>query len=353
MINPITGKRVYFLAYTLVWIIFTMIQTSIEFFIFKTSFHFALIDSVVFSFLFFILGIAMWFPVRYMSFSDKKVLSSFFNHILLGVVMLSIWIFTGYLITKYLIAGNSEALVFLETSLPYRAVLGALIFILLIMLYYLMVYSENLREKVSNEVNLKTLIKEAELSALKAQINPHFLFNSLNSVSSLTMRDPSAARKMIIQLSEFLRYSLKHKEKEVTSLDEEMQNIDRYLEIEKIRFEGRLIFEKNIPDICRLLQLPNMILQPLFENAIKHGVHESLEPVTIKLECNCNKDHLNIFISNNYDETFQSRKGAGIGLNNISSRLKLIYGDDDLLKTSGINGIYKVELTIPLKNNEE
>jgi len=249
MINPITGKRVYFLAYTLVWIIFTMIQTSIEFFIFKTSFHFALIDSVVFSFLFFILGIAIWFPVRYMSFSDKKVLSSFFNHILLGVVMLSIWIFTGYLITKYLIAGNSEALVFLETSLPYRAVLGALIFILLIMLYYLMVYSENLREKVSNEVNLKTLIKEAELSALKAQINPHFLFNSLNSVSSLTMRDPSAARKMIIQLSEFLRYSLKHKEKEVTSLDEEMQNIDRYLEIEKIRFEGRLIFEKNIPDI--------------------------------------------------------------------------------------------------------
>jgi len=349
MINPITGNRVYFLAYTLVWFIFTVIQTSVEFFIFDTSLQFAITDSAVFSFLFFILGIVMWFPVRYMSFSEKRVLSSFFNHLLLGLVMLSLWIFSGYLILKFFIAGDESSMKFLETSLPYRSIMGALVFILLIMLYYLMVYSENLKRKINNEANLKTLIREAELSALKAQINPHFLFNSLNSVSSLTMRDPAGARKMIIQLSEFLRYALKHKEKEVTSLDEEIQNIDRYLEIEKIRFEGRLIFEKNIPEDCKLLNLPNMILQPLFENAIKHGVYESLEPVTIHMDCLHNSDFLVITITNNYDEAFHARKGAGIGLRNISSRLKLIYGADDLIITSGENGVYTVILKIPLK----
>jgi len=349
MINPITGNRVYFLAYTLVWIMFTLIQTGVEFFVFNTSFEFGFTASVVFNFLFFILGIAMWFPVRYMSFSEKRILAGLLNHFVLGVVMLLLWIFSGYYILKFFFGGDLSALGFLDSSMPYRAVIGSLIFILMIMLYYLMVYSENLKQKINNEASLKTLIREAELSALKAQINPHFLFNSLNSVSSLTMRDPARARKMIIELSEFLRYSLKHKEKEVTSLEDEIQNITRYLEIEKIRFEGRLIFEKDIPDDCRSLRLPNMILQPLFENAIKHGVYESLEPVTIRMECAFNSGYLVITISNNYDAENVPRTGAGIGLKNISSRLKLIYGGDDLLSISGNEGIFSVKLRIPEK----
>ncbi len=349
MINPITGNRVYFLAYTLVWIMFTLIQTGVEFFVFNTSFEFGFTASVVFNFLFFILGIAMWFPVRYMSFSEKRILAGLLNHFVLGVVMLFLWIFSGYYILKFFFGGDLSALGFLDSSMPYRAVIGSLIFILMIMLYYLMVYSENLKQKINNEASLKTLIREAELSALKAQINPHFLFNSLNSVSSLTMRDPARARKMIIELSEFLRYSLKHKEKEVTSLEDEIQNITRYLEIEKIRFEGRLIFEKDIPDDCRSLRLPNMILQPLFENAIKHGVYESLEPVTIRMECASNSGYLVITISNNYDAENVPRTGAGIGLKNISSRLKLIYGGDDLLSISGNEGIFSVKLRIPEK----
>jgi two-component system LytT family sensor kinase len=351
MNNPITGNRVYFLAYLLVWIIFAVIQASIEFFVFETSMGFALTDSLVFNFIFVILGIAMWYPVRYMSFSEKNVIPAILNHLVLGVAMLFLWAFTGYIILKVFIGGDQFLLSFLELSMPYRSVIGMLIFILLIMLYYLIVYSENLKQRINTEANLKTLVREAELSALKAQINPHFLFNSLNSVSSLTMRDPSRARKMIIELSEFLRYSLKHKEKEVTSLEEEIQNITRYLEIEKIRFEGRLIFEMEVPGECKSLRLPNMILQPLFENAIKHGVYESIEPVTIHLKCECNSEFLTIVISNNYDASIADTTGAGIGLKNISSRLKLIYGNDDLLKSSGYNGIYKVILKIPVKVN--
>jgi two-component system, LytTR family, sensor kinase len=352
MINPITGKRVYFTAYTLVWIIFAVIQTSVEFFVFNTTLGFAITDSIVFNLLFFLLGIAIWFPVKYMSFSEKKLLSGFLNHLVLGVIMLLTWDFSGYLIIKYLTGANEQAISFLSLSMPYRSVFGALIFILMIMLYYLMVYSENLKQKINNEANLRTLVREAELSALKAQINPHFLFNSLNSISSLTMRDPSSARKMIIELSDFLRYSLKHKEREETSLEEELQNIKRYLEIEKIRFESRLKFEMKIPEECKKLRVPNMILQPLFENAIKHGVYESLEPVSIQMDAICKMGYLIITILNDYDPSLAPRKGAGIGLKNINSRLKLIYGREDLLSATGENNIFIVRLRIPADLNE-
>jgi LytS/YehU family sensor histidine kinase len=268
---------------------------------------------------------------------------------LLGAAMLFLWIFTGYLLLRSFIGGDTESVLFLDESIPFRSVIGGLIFLLIIMLYYLMVYSENLKQKINNEANLKTLVREAELSALKAQINPHFLFNSLNSVSSLTIRDPLKARRMIIELSEFLRYSLKYKEKEETSLDEEIQNIRRYLEIEKIRFETRLGFEMVVPENCKMQSLPNMILQPLFENAIKHGVYESLETVTIRLGCEINSDFLVLTISNNYDKSCHGKTGAGIGLKNINSRLKLIYGSDNLLSVSGINGIFTVILKIPVK----
>jgi two-component system LytT family sensor kinase len=349
MINPITGNRVYFLAYLLVWVFFATIQTSIEFLMFNTSLVFAITDSLIYNFLFFILGISMWFPVRYMSFSEKKVFVAILSHMLLGAAMLFLWIFAGYFLLKGFIGGDSDSLLFLDASMPFRSVIGGLIFILMIMLYYLMVYSENLKQKINDEANLKTLVREAELSALKAQINPHFLFNSLNSVSSLTIRDPLKARKMIIELSEFLRYSLKFKEKEETSLNEEIQNIRRYLEIEKIRFETRLVFEIEIPEECKTQRLPNMILQPLFENAIKHGVYESLETVTIKLGCEIKSGYLVLTISNNYDKSYHGKAGAGIGLRNISSRLKLIYGNDNLLSVSGNDGIFTVILKIPVK----
>lgn len=347
MINPITGKRVYFIAYVLVWIILFFVQTSIEFFAFGTSITFAFADSLIYNLLFLILGITMWFPVRYMSLSEKSMLPSLLNHVLLGIVMLLIWNYSGYVILRYLFHGDGSALKFLETGMTYRLIVGALLFILLITIYYLIVYSENLKQKINDEANLKTLIREAELNALKSQINPHFLFNSLNSISSLTIRDPGKARKMIIELSEFLRYSLKHKEKEQTSLEEEIENIARYLEIERIRFEGKLIFKMVIPEECKKLRLPNMILQPLFENAIKHGVYESLDPVTINMTCECNSAFLLITIVNNYDPDFSGGKGNGIGLKNIAGRLRLIYGMEGLLSASGQNGEFKITLSIP------
>ena len=236
---------------------------------------------------------------------------------------------------------------FLNDSLPGRAITDFLIYAILVLLFSLVTYNQNLREKINNENNLRALVREAELNMLKTQINPHFLFNSLNSISLLIKRDQNKAREMIIKLSDFLRYSLKFGEQEQIQLQDEIENMDRYLEIEKIRFGDKLIFEKNVADEARMLPIPNMILQPLMENAVKHGVYESLEPIHIQLVVKKEGRFLLIEVNNEYDTESVSSKGAGIGLKNIKERLLLLYGRSDLINYSGDNGVFKVNLIIP------
>ena len=204
-----------------------------------------------------------------------------------------------------------------------------------------------LEAKNLNETKLNLLVKESELNVLRSQLNPHFLFNSLNSISSLTISDPETARDMIIKLSEFLRYALRHSEREKTRFSDEIKNIELYLQIEKIRFGEKLIFEKEIGKGCEQGLIPNMILQPLFENAVKHGVYESTEPITIRMSCEGVARNMEIRIRNNFDSSQVSRKGAGIGLRNVRNRLMLIYGRDDLVQIHKSENEFEVKLQIP------
>ena len=183
---------------------------------------------------------------------------------------------------------------------------------------------------------------------LRSQINPHFLFNSLNSVSSLTITDPEKARDMVIKLSDFMRYALSKKDEQPVSLRSELENLRLYLEIEKVRFGDRLSTEENIDAECLDVKMPVMILQPLYENAIKHGVYESTERVNIRTSVKCRNGFLEIVISNNYDQTVTTpSKGTGTGLMNVSKRLDIFYSKRASMKTTKENGIYTVSLFIP------
>ena len=137
---------------------------------------------------------------------------------------------------------------------------------LVILTYYLFESLTNLSEKKAKEARLESLIKETELKMLRSQINPHFLFNSLNSVSSLTITDPEKARDMVIKLSEFMRYALSRKDEQPVSFRSELENLRLYLNIEKVRFGDRLSIEENIDENCLEIKMPVMLLQPLYEN---------------------------------------------------------------------------------------
>ena len=236
---------------------------------------------------------------------------------------------------------------FLNQTVVWRAMLGGLIYLVLVLIYYLVVNSHKLQERTRQEERLKGLVRDAELNLLKSQINPHFLFNSLNSISSLTMSNPDEAREMIIRLSDFLRYSLKHRENEYVPLREELGRMKDYLAIEKVRFGEKLLYEFKLSGECEEFPVPTMIFQPLFENAIRHSVYESVEPVTIKFSCTCEEEYMITEISNDYDPAVPSRKGTGVGLQNVRQRISLSYKEKGNVQWEDQDGIFTVRILFP------
>ena len=329
------------------WFVIAIIQTLLILFSTDLEFIIALTDSLVFNFLYAVLAMTIWYPIRYGNPGGKLSLGIIVTYFMVGLLVLIGWLFLGFTALKLILTEHETYFIFLNDSFIARVSTGILYYGVTLLIYHLIIYNRELEAKKLNETQLNLLVKESELNVLRSQLNPHFLFNSLNSISSLTISDPSMARDMIIKLSEFLRYALKHGEREKTRLAEELKNIELYLEIEKIRFGEKLIFEKNINEECEGGLIPNMILQPLFENAVKHGVYESTEPIRIVMSCRGIVEGLEITIRNNFDTGQVSRKGAGIGLKNVRNRLLLIYSSDELLTVNKSDGIFEVKLVIP------
>ena len=152
---------------------------------------------------------------------------------------------------------------------------------------------------------------------------------------------------MIIKLSEYLRYSLSNEEQQLTTLETELSNIKLYLEIEKIRFGERLDFQFNCKREVLDAKIPAMILQPLFENAIKHGVYESTETINIIFEGKLEGGNLQVSLQNDFDKDARKIKGEGIGLKNVQQRLFLIFKKNDLLKITQLENSFKISINIP------
>jgi len=243
--------------------------------------------------------------------------------------------------------GNVEYENFLLVTLPARLFMGLLFYTLIILFYYLHIYYVSFKTNQLKTAALNSIIKETQLELLQSQLNPHFIFNSLNSISSLTLSDPGRAQDMVIKLSSFLRYSLGQKTSQLVPFYEELSNCLLYLEIEKTRFGNRLALENEVSDECMEDKVPNMIMQPLIENAVKHGVYESTEQVVIKVSCKRENDLLVITIANNYEPEKKRTTGKNMGIKNVKERLNLLYGKGEWVKITNTNNLFTVTLRIP------
>lgn len=259
---------------------------------------------------------------------------------------MALWFYFSDNLLRYIFKNDAYNAI-LDTFIGWRLFIGLLLYFNITLTYYVIVYYENFKDKIIGEAKLQSLIKEAELNYLKAQINPHFLFNSLNSVSSLTVSDPEKASEMITKLSEYLRYSLAAGKREISPFFNELNNVEAYLDIEKIRFGRKLNFNPQVDAECMQGKIPALILQPIIENAVKHGVSESLVPVEIKLDCRKFNNLLDISISNTYDPGAPLNKGTGLGIDSVKNRLLLIYDRDDLVRISKKNNEFNVRIFIP------
>jgi len=213
---------------------------------------------------------------------------------------------------------------------------------------YLFLYYDNYKEKVENEASLKNLLTEAELKNLKFQINPHFIFNSLNSIASLTHISAERAASMTIKLADFMRSTLTNT-KPFSTLDDELKNCRMYVDIEKIRFGDKFTFDESVDESLLEEEIPSMILQPLFENAIKYGVYEAIDTVKILFTAEKISGNIKISVENNFESGGEKHKGEGIGLSNISKRMQILYNQNDLVKIEKGENHFRVILFFPLK----
>lgn len=349
MPNPFLVSKQYSISYVLVWVLIAGAHLSVLFFFNNQDLLNSIVDALVFNIIFAGLGLSVWYAVRYYDSSQATLLDMFLYHLGTAAVALGSWLALGYFILMLSLPEFEIYKEFLDKSMLWRGISGLLIYSVIILIYYLYINAEERQRTMKKQAELQLQVREAEIDRLKAQINPHFLFNSLNSISSLTITKPDSAREMLVKLSSFLRYSLEFNENEMTNLSTEMDHIEQYLEIEKVRFGDRLRFSLQTGDNCDVCKVPNMILQPLFENAIKHGVYESIEPVEIKAEVKYESDILIFSIHNTFDPEVPPRKGKGIGLQNVFNRMNLIYQADNLVNIKKGTNEFEVVLYFPQK----
>ena len=189
-------------------------------------------------------------------------------------------------------------------------------------------YYRGLRETEAQRETLTTQLAQAQLQALRMQIHPHFLFNTLNSISALLHKDVEAADRMIARLGDFLRLTLKRSDAQLVDFEQELEFLKCYLDIELIRFQDRLTVEIDIDPHALTALVPNLILQPIVENAVRHGIAKQTKHGHISIRAQRDGERLIMEVEDNGPGVNANANGSGIGLNNTRARLEQFYGDD-------------------------
>ncbi len=247
---------------------------------------------------------------------------------------------------------NTTYLIFLSNAYWIRLGIAFLLIGCMAVICVLWYTQEEEQENRQRKNDAEKLSREAELYKLRQQLQPHFLFNSLNSISALISSNPVQARNMIHQLSDFLRTTLRKEEEQWVKMEEELQSLELYLEIEKVRFGHRLSTSIMKDEKSLQMLIPPMLLQPIVENAIKFGLYDTTDAVTINISVLSENDSLKVIVQNPFDpETASPRHGTGFGLNSVKRRLYLLFARTDLVETSAKDQVFTTTINIPKNEN--
>ncbi len=261
-----------------------------------------------------------------------------------------LWLGISYWILVSSLGDQEEYLVFFRQTVLMRFGVAFLSISWVALLSVLWYNQQDQQAQLKRQAEAEKLAREAELYKLRQQLQPHFLFNSLNSISALVGSRPEEARRMIHQLSDFLRGTLKKEEEQQVTLAEELAYLELYLSIEKVRFGHRLRTETECDPLAVACRLPSMLLQPIVENAIKFGLYDTTDGVTIRIRAQAHpgENRLTIQVQNPFDPlTAKPRQGTGFGLAGIERRLFLLFARHDLLRTEAEGAVFTTTLTIP------
>ena len=311
---------------------------------------------VVPTFLFYaFLCLSAWYPCRATPLGRVSFIRLLLTHLTAAVFFSFVWTrasgaFVSTILSREELADLTRQFLPQVNSI---FTVGVLLYLLSVAFHYVLIAMEDSHRAEAQAAEARILARDAELKALKAQINPHFLFNSLNSISALTSIDPTRARDMCVLLGEFLRMTLGLGEKTVVHFSEELDLLQKYLTIEKIRFGERLKTKEAIQDESRACLLPPLLLQPLMENAIRHGIANLPEGGEVRLTAERQNGRLEILVENSWDPDAPTPRSSGLGLRNVKQRLEARYGKEALLRVITEGDLFQVSLSIPIEREEK
>ena len=298
--------------------------------------------------------LSAWYSVKSTSLEASSLSRLSLTHILAAAFISFLWVQLARLLAYFLSGAalfpNLSAHV--SAQLPILFGAGFLFYLLAVSFHYVILSLETSREAEARAMEIGVLARDAKLKALKAQVNPHFLFNSLNSISALTSIDPARAREMCILLADFLRLTLGLGEKSSVPLVEELSLLERFLAIEKVRFGARLKMEEDIQEDCKKLLVPALLLQPLVENAVVHGIANLPDGGTVRLASHCQNGTLFILVENSFDPESTPAHRNGLGILNVRRRLEARYGSLASVHVISEEERFRVELTLPAEIEE-
>src|SRR5256886_2727371 len=293
-----------------------------------------------------------WYPCRATPLGRVTFMRLLLTHLIAAVFISFIWTHVGALLAYAVLSPKQFEAIKSQFGPQVNAIntIGILLYLLSVAFHYVLIAMEDSRRAEAQATEARILARDAELKALKAQVNPHFLFNSLNSISALTSVDPAKAREMCILLAEFLRMTLGLGEKSTIRLSEELALLERFLAIEKVRFGSRLHVEEAIHEESKALLIPPLLLQPLVENAVMHGIANLPEGGTIRVACQSQDGRLSITIENTFDAESTSVRRGGLGLLNVRRRLEGRYEKQSSMQVSAEGNCFRVQLSLPAES---
>lgn len=308
------------------------------------------------------------------------ILGIFFTHLLRRVIRKNNWlhlplkntiprvliasIITGLIIYALVFAASYIAGTFKQDEYNVARVIAgitntSILILLWCLIYYVVHYMENYKKKEIESLIWEAAVKDYELKTLKSQLNPHFMFNAMNSIRALIEEDPESAKAAITKLSNILRYSLQMERMERVPLENEIETVKNYLDLERIRFEDRLKYKIDIDRVTNKIEIPPMMIQTLVENGIKHGIAKRTEGGEVQLKSKMiitsegQKLKIEIRNSGHFSEE-QLKSSSGFGVSNTKHRLNLLFGDDAHFSIANENGntvLAEIEIPTSSGNN--